>query len=64
MAGPRVLLCARTRTLAQELVALRLVFPTINMISNGARDRTAADEARTRMRYWLGDPAAPPWTPM
>jgi thiamine kinase-like enzyme len=50
-------------SLAQELAALRLLAPTINMIINGASNPTCADEARTRMRYWLGDPAAPPWTP-
>lgn len=53
----------RESPLAQELAALRLLAPTINMIINGATDRRSAAEARTRMRYWLGDPAPPPWTP-
>jgi Ser/Thr protein kinase RdoA (MazF antagonist) len=47
---------------ARELAELRLLAPTINMIINGSSDRTCAAEARTRMRYWLGDPTAPAWT--
>jgi Ser/Thr protein kinase RdoA (MazF antagonist) len=53
----------RESSLAQELAALRLLAPTINMIINGASNPACAAEARTRMRYWLGDPAAPPWEP-
>jgi thiamine kinase-like enzyme len=53
----------RQSPLAQELAALRLLAPTINMIISGATNRTHAAEAEARMRYWLGDPAAPPWTP-
>src|SRR3954471_6394999 len=53
----------RESSLAQELAALRLLAPTINMIINGASNRTYAAEAQARMRYWLGDPAAPTWTP-
>jgi thiamine kinase-like enzyme len=53
----------RQSPLARELATLRLLAPTINMIINGATDRRCAAEAKTRMRYWLGDPAAPPWTP-
>jgi len=53
----------RESSLARELAALRLLAPTINMIINGASNRTCAAEARARMRYWLGDPAAPTWTP-
>jgi Ser/Thr protein kinase RdoA (MazF antagonist) len=54
----------RESSLAQTLASLRLLAPTINMIINGASNPTYAAEARTRMRYWLGDPAAPAWTPM
>lgn len=54
----------RDSSLAQDLAALRLVAPTINMILGGASNRTYAAEARGRMRYWLGDPAAPAWTPL
>jgi len=42
---------------------VRLLAPTINMITNGATNPACAAEARNRMRYWLGDPAAPAWTP-
>lgn len=48
----------------RELAALRLLAPTINMIVNAGRDPSYAAEARARMRYWLGDPAAPMWTPL
>jgi Ser/Thr protein kinase RdoA (MazF antagonist) len=50
-------------SLAQELAAVRLLAPTINMIIKGADSPAHAAEARARMRYWLGDPAAPAWTP-
>jgi Ser/Thr protein kinase RdoA (MazF antagonist) len=53
----------REAPLARELAALRLLAPTINVIINGATDEQGAAEARERMRCWLGDPAAPPWTP-
>jgi hypothetical protein len=33
------------------------------MLISGATNRTYAAEAEGRMRYWLGDPAASPWTP-
>jgi Ser/Thr protein kinase RdoA (MazF antagonist) len=54
----------RESSLAQELAALRLLAPTINMIINGESNPTYAAEAQARMRYWLGDPAAPTWTPL
>jgi Ser/Thr protein kinase RdoA (MazF antagonist) len=54
----------RESPVAQELAALRLLAPTINMIRNGAGNPTYAAEAKLRMRYWLGDPAAPQWTPL
>jgi Ser/Thr protein kinase RdoA (MazF antagonist) len=50
--------------LARDLAALRLLAPTLNMIINGAHDPVFAAQARARMRYWLGDPAAPTWTPL
>jgi hypothetical protein len=50
-------------SLAQELAAVRLLAPTINMIIKGADSPAHAAEVRARMRYWLGDPAAPAWTP-
>lgn len=54
----------RGSPLAKELARLRLLAPTINMIINGATNAACAAEAETRMRYWLGDPAAPAWTPL
>jgi Ser/Thr protein kinase RdoA (MazF antagonist) len=54
----------RDSALAQELASLRLLAPTINMIINGARDPVCAAEAKVRLRYWLGDPSAPAWTPL
>jgi Ser/Thr protein kinase RdoA (MazF antagonist) len=48
--------------LAQELASLRLLAATINMIGNGATNPIHAAEARKRVRYWRGDPAAPTWT--
>jgi hypothetical protein len=54
----------RESSLAGELAALRLLDPTINMIVNGGRDPSYAAEARARVRYWLGDSAAPMWTPL
>jgi Ser/Thr protein kinase RdoA (MazF antagonist) len=54
----------RESPLAQELAALRLLAPTINMVLKGASDPTCAAEAKARLRYWLGDPAAPAWTPL
>jgi thiamine kinase-like enzyme len=53
----------RDSPLAQELAAVRLLAPTINMIINGESNPACAIEAKARMRYWLGDPAAPTWTP-
>lgn len=53
----------RESPLAQELAALRLLAPTINMVLKGTSNPTCAAEAKVRLRYWLGDPAAPTWTP-
>jgi hypothetical protein len=53
----------RDSALARELASLRLLAPTVNMILNGARDPACAAEAKARIRYWLGDPTAPAWTP-
>jgi thiamine kinase-like enzyme len=54
----------RESSLAKELAALRLLAPTINMIINAGSDPAYAVEAKARIRYWLGDPAAPAWTPL
>jgi thiamine kinase-like enzyme len=54
----------RESALAPELAVLRLLAPTINMVVAGASNPALGAEAETRMRYWLGDPAAPAWTPL
>jgi hypothetical protein len=48
---------------AQLLARVRLLAPTLNKIVQGAADPERATEARRRMRYWRGDPKAPPWRP-
>jgi Ser/Thr protein kinase RdoA (MazF antagonist) len=54
----------RDSPLARELATLRLLAPTLNIVTGAASDPAYAAEARTRMRYWLGDPGAPAWTPL
>lgn len=53
----------RGSSLAQFLARVRLLAPTLNKIVQGADDPERAAEARRRMRYWHGDPHAPPWQP-
>jgi hypothetical protein len=48
---------------AHLLARVRLLAPTLNKIVQGAADPERAAEARRRMRYWRGDPIAPPWRP-
>jgi Ser/Thr protein kinase RdoA (MazF antagonist) len=48
---------------ARLLARVRLLAPTLNKIVQGAADAERAAEARRRMRYWRGDPHAPPWRP-
>lgn len=48
----------RTSSLAE----LRLLVATVMRINAARHDPTAVDEARRRLRYWVGDPAAPQWT--
>lgn len=52
----------RESPLAQELAAVRLLAATLNTIAMAADDPRCAAEAKARMRYWSGDPAAPTWT--
>jgi Ser/Thr protein kinase RdoA (MazF antagonist) len=54
----------RESPLANELAALRLLAATINTIALAAGNPSYAAEARARVRYWLGDPDAPTWTPL
>ena len=52
----------RESPLAQELAAVRLLAATLHAIAMAAEDLRYAGEAKARMRYWTGDPAAPTWT--
>jgi Ser/Thr protein kinase RdoA (MazF antagonist) len=54
----------RDAQLAGDLAAVRLLAATINIILTAADDPSVAAEARARVRYWTGDPAAPVWTPL
>lgn len=53
----------RRSPMAQLLARVRLLAPTLNKVVQGADDPERAAEARRRMRYWRGDPHAPPWRP-
>jgi Ser/Thr protein kinase RdoA (MazF antagonist) len=53
----------RESSVAQLLARVRLLAPTLNKIVQGATDPERASEAQRRMRYWRGDPHAPPWRP-
>lgn len=50
--------------LAEALAELRLVAATLMRVLAGRDDDAARHEAQRRLRYWRGDPDAPPWTPM
>lgn len=47
---------------AQALAELRLVAATLMRLAAARHDAAALPEAQLRLRYWRGDPAAPPWT--
>ncbi|MHB1924703.1 MAG: phosphotransferase family protein, partial [Acidimicrobiales bacterium] len=49
--------------LARRLARVRLIGPTLNMFLLGASSEPHLIEARRRLRYWTGDPAAPQWIP-
>ena len=51
-----------TDPVAEALAELRLVAATLMRVRAGRTDPVAAQEAELRLRYWRGDPAAPPWT--
>ena len=51
----------RDDPLATVLAEGRLLAATLMRCRAGRTDPAAADEARRRLRYWLGDPAAPVW---
>jgi Ser/Thr protein kinase RdoA (MazF antagonist) len=50
-------------SLGRQLAELRLLAATLNIAISSARNPLRADEARKRMRFWLGDPHAPSWNP-
>lgn len=47
--------------LTVALGELRNVAATLMRVRAGRRDAAAANEAERRLRYWRGDPDAPPW---
>jgi hypothetical protein len=46
---------------AEAFAELRLVAATLMRVRAGRSDPAAAEEAVRRLRYWAGEPAAPPW---
>ena len=53
----------RDDPVAVMLADARNLVATINMVAKGITDRSAAQEGRRRVRYWLNDPLAPRWIP-
>jgi hypothetical protein len=51
----------RGDSVAEAIAELRLVAATLMRVRAGRTDPTAASEAERRLRYWRGDPNAPPW---
>lgn len=47
--------------LARSLAIMRNVTATLMRLKAGRTNPAAAEEAQRRLRYWRGDPAAPPW---
>jgi hypothetical protein len=47
---------------AIAIAELRLVAATLMRVAASAADPAARPEAERRLRYWRGDPDAPPWT--
>lgn len=47
---------------AEAIAELRLVAATLMRLRAGRTDPVAAAEAEQRLRWWRGDPDAPPWT--
>lgn len=48
--------------MAEGLAVLRLVAATLMRLRAGRDDAAAAREAAQRLRWWRGEPDAPPWT--
>ena len=51
----------RGEPFAQAAAELRLVAATLMRVRAGRTDPSARDEALRRLRWWRGDPDAPPW---
>jgi hypothetical protein len=47
---------------ARAFSDLRLVAATLMRVAAGMADPAAMPEAQLRLRYWRGEPDAPPWT--
>jgi Ser/Thr protein kinase RdoA (MazF antagonist) len=54
----------RGSPLAQTLATVRLLAATLNIVVIAGAEPSLAGEARARVRYWMGDPHAPTWTPL
>jgi Ser/Thr protein kinase RdoA (MazF antagonist) len=48
--------------LAEAIAELRLVAATLMRVLAGRDDPAAKAEAERRLRFWRGEPSAPPWT--
>jgi Ser/Thr protein kinase RdoA (MazF antagonist) len=51
----------RDDSIAEAIAELRLVAATLMRVRAARGDRSAADEAQSRLRYWRGEPDAPQW---
>jgi hypothetical protein len=47
---------------AMAIAELRLVAATLMRVAASIDDPAARPEAERRLRFWRGDPDAPPWT--
>lgn len=54
---------ARTDPVTTAIAELRLVAATLMRVRAARGDQAGAPEVERRLRYWRGDPAAPPWHP-
>lgn len=51
----------RHDAVGEALAELRLAAATLMRVRAGRSDPAAAEEAERRLRYWRGEPDAPPW---
>ena len=47
---------------AELLARFRNLVATVNMVARGIDNEALRSEAHVRLRWWLGDPNAPPWS--